>query len=386
MSIAVAPLHKEDPKERVQSIRKKRVRALSFRLALGVVLPTFLASLYYGFVAADRFESVATFTIQSSDTRPSMALDGLLGVVQGAGSSRDTLAVRDYIVSRDMLNILIEKQDFQAHFQSEAADFITRLSASATFEDTFEYYVDHLGVLHDTASGTLTLKMPALDAERAQAFAQTILEASEAKVNAMSDRARRDQIRFAQQEVEQAEARLSAARASVLELQGTVSEFSPEKSAMAALTIRSELEAELASARAELMQARSFMQEDAPQVVQLQQKVRSLSAQIHSANRRLVDPKNDAGLNKSIASFESARMEKEFAGLAYRSTLAALETARVEAARQHRYLVTIASPSRPDMATQPRRFLGILTVFVISLLVAGIGSLLVASVREHARV
>ena len=78
-------------------------------------------------------------------------------------------------------------------------------------------------------------------------------------------------------------------------------------------------------------------------------------------------------------------VEKEFAQKAYESALAQLELARSDAARQHRYLATIASPSKPDEATYPRRVRSVLTVFVVSFLLMGIGALLSAAVREHAR-
>ena len=46
----------------------------------------------------------------------------------------------------------------------------------------------------------------------------------------------------------------------------------------------------------------------------------------------------------------------------------------------------IAEPSEPDESTYPRRAMAVLTVFLVSLVIMGIGTLLVAAVREHARV
>jgi capsule polysaccharide export protein KpsE/RkpR len=44
----------------------------------------------------------------------------------------------------------------------------------------------------------------------------------------------------------------------------------------------------------------------------------------------------------------------------------------------------IARPSEPDEATHPRVWIAVLTVFVLSFALLGIGTLLLASVREHA--
>jgi capsular polysaccharide transport system permease protein len=48
-------------------------------------------------------------------------------------------------------------------------------------------------------------------------------------------------------------------------------------------------------------------------------------------------------------------------------------------------MVQVAQPSRPTESTHPRRAHGILTVFFVSLAFFGIGSLLIAAVREHAQ-
>jgi capsular polysaccharide transport system permease protein len=78
-------------------------------------------------------------------------------------------------------------------------------------------------------------------------------------------------------------------------------------------------------------------------------------------------------------------MEKEFATAVYQASMSALAQARSSASRQHRYLATIAPPSRADESTLPSRGIGVLTVFLCSVLLMGIGSLLVAGVKEHAR-
>jgi capsular polysaccharide transport system permease protein len=134
------------------------------------------------------------------------------------------------------------------------------------------------------------------------------------------------------------------------------------------------------------MELRAIMTPDAPKVRAAAERVKALSAQIGAEKKRLVDPKGEGDIAGSLAEFEAAMVEKEFAEASYRSALATLEVARAEAARQHRYLAVVSSPSQPDESTHPRRALGVLTVFLMSFLALGIVSLLVASVREHARV
>lgn len=370
---------------RARAMRRTRARRLLLRLIVCVGLPTLISVFYYGFWASEQYESVGSFTVESADGQVATGFEMLLGSLPTSRAGRDILVVRDYILSRDMLAHLGAEHGWNAHFQDPHLDWWSRLSADASSEDIYKDYLDRVQVIHDTQSNTLSLHVRAYSGERAQALAQAILAASETMVNQLSDRVRHDRIRFAEHEVEKAERRFAKAREAVLTLQGEGTELNPVESATALMNIRAGLEADLAKARAELDAARAVMQPSAPKVLELQEKVRSLARQVEAQRRRLVDTKDKDGLNQQISRFEPLIIEKEFAQQALQSAITSLELARVEAARQHRYLVTIATPSLPSEATHPRRFWGVLTVFVISLLVTAIGGVLVAAVREHAK-
>jgi capsular polysaccharide transport system permease protein len=381
--VALAPA--EAARAAAKKVRTARVRRLLFRLALFVVLPTALAALYYGVVASDQYESVSLFTIQSAEARPSGAVESIIGIIPGVGVSRDTLAVRDYILSHEMLARLEAKHAFSAHYKDPARDLVSRLASDAPREDVYEYYRDKVRVGFDSTSGVLRLTVLAYTSEKAHELSKAILAYSEEKVNHLSDRARQDQTAFAAKELAQAEERLSKARQELQSLQQERAELNPQAAASAALSLRTGLEAELAKARAEVLQLKSYMQPNAPQVLAAEQRAASLAAQVANESRRMVSPDGKKGLNTSIAQFEGAAVEKEFAQHAYEFALKSVEIARTEASRQHRYLATIAEPTKAESSTHPRRALGVLTVFVFSFLLLGIGWSVVAAVKEHAR-
>lgn len=371
--------------ETVRLVRRRRARRLVLRMGLFVFVPTLLAAIYFSFLASDRYESVSLFTINASD-RGGPALEGLIGIAAGAApATRDTLAVRDFILSREMLADLEKRDGFIRHYKDASFDFWSRLANEASAEDAYQFYKDVVRVTFDSNSGVLTLKVQAYGADDAARFSKRILTRSEQMVNELAEKARADQMRFAQIEVDKAEKRLTTARQTLVELQKEYGEFNPEATAAAAMSIRTALEGELAKARAELAALKSYMSADAPQVIAANERVRSLAGQAAGETQRLVNKKGDGGLNASLAKFEEVIVEKEFATRAYQSALATLEIARTDATRQHRYLATIAPPSVADEAQYPRRFLGVLTVFLGSFLAYGIGSLLVGAVKEHAR-
>jgi len=385
----VAPIARTErsaAKAHANAVRKERTRRLLLRLALFVVLPTALATAYYAFWASDQFESYSLFTVQSSELRPSLGMDGLLaGLAGGSGPGHDALAVRDYVLSRDMLARLDKEQGFIRHYKDPKHDFFSRLASDASFEDAYEYFALKVLADYDQVSGSVTVRVRAFDAKTAQSFVQSVIAYSEEMVNKLSERERRDRIAFAEADVKRAEERLALARKAIVALQQTHADFNPLQTATAAMTIRTALEAELAKARAELMQLKSFMKEDAPQARAVAEKVKSLSAQVSGESRRLVDPSKPNGLNTSLADFEGAMVEKEFAQKAYETAMADLEVARTDANRQHRYVALIARPSLADESTYPLRIRSVFTALILSFLTWGIVTMLIAAVREHAR-
>ncbi len=368
-----------------KQLRRIRARKLMVRMLVGVGLPTALAAVYYGWLVQPQYESVTAFTIQSADGGGgTSALQLLVAAVPGS-ATRDVMLVQEYAESRDMLQILIRDHRWVEHYSKPSVDYLSRLDHDATFEEQYDYYIDHITLEHDSHSGVLTLKVRAFSRQKAHELGQAILDASEHMVNDLNDRARRDRIELARREVGRAERRLSTARQALREAQAEQGELDPRSSAAAVLEIRSHLEGELAVARAELTTLSATLQRDAPALVEQRHRVAALQRQIDEQNQRLSGGGGE-GINNVIATFEPIVIEKEFAERAYSSAMTSLELARVDASRQHRYLVRIAGPSRPDDPAYPRFWYSMLTVIVLSFFLLGIGTLLIASVREHANV
>ena len=152
----------------IRSVRRQRARRLVFKLGGFVVLPTLVAGAYLWGMATDSYESVSMFSIQAAENRPSVAMESLIGMAGVSSTSRDTLAARDYVLSREMMNALDEKVGLLAHYRSTNIDFFSRLAADDSLEEAFEYYQDHVRVTFDSNSSTLTLRVRAFWAEMAQ--------------------------------------------------------------------------------------------------------------------------------------------------------------------------------------------------------------------------
>ena len=121
---------------------------------------------------------------------------------------------------------------------------------------------------------------------------------------------------------------------------------------------------------------------DNPQIPSLNSRVDALRKTIASEGSKVAGA--DGSLTSKSAAYDRLQLEKVFAERQLATALAALETARNEAQRKQLYLERLVQPNLPDKALEPRRLRSVLMVFALGLVLWGVASLVVASVKEHA--
>ena len=379
------------PKERLALVGKQSQRLLrrlrKYSLLLLIVgLPTLLTSIYFFFWAADQYVSEARFVVrgQSSVMAPS-----LIGAMMGGGggglhASQDDLeSVNDFIVSHDAVRGLQKKLDLVDMFRRPEADLLSRLwRAQPSAEELLKYYQSKVSVDFDTGTGISTLRVRAYRPTDAQEIARILLTLSEGLVNQFSERSQADSLRVARQEVERAEARVVAAREEITTFRSRDKSIDPGKSSTVVFELIGRLEGQLAQARADITEAQTYLKADNSKLQMLTNKASALEAQITSEKRRLTG--SDGALVPAIAAYERLLLEREFADKGYSSALMSLENARIEAGKQHLYLIRIVEPNLPEEALYPKRIIVVMTVFFCALMAYAIGWLILAGVREHA--
>jgi capsular polysaccharide transport system permease protein len=87
--------------------------------------------------------------------------------------------------------------------------------------------------------------------------------------------------------------------------------------------------------------------------------------------------------SKVLEQYSALQLEEEFAKNAYQEAQQGLAIARADAARQQSYLVDFAPPYLPDKASFTIPVLYTFTVFVSSLVLFGIGSLIAGAFRHQ---
>jgi capsular polysaccharide transport system permease protein len=354
-------------------------------LFLTVVLPTFVAIIYYGFVASDVYISESRFLVRSPQ-HPMQG--GFVGeLLQGSGlthSQDDAYSVHDYILSRDALRELDAKLGVRNAFASKQVDPINRfpgLSWDKSFEEFYHYYGKHVGVEYDTASSITTLTVNAFTAQDAENINDQLLKMSERLVNTLNERSRQDLIHYAADEVKIANDKATAAAVALFEYRSKHAVFEPDKQAAIQLESVAKIQEELIATEAQLAQVQKLSPNN-PQLAGLESRADTLrhaigieAAKVTSAN---------GSFSARAPDFERLTLETVFADKQLGVALANLETARSDALHQQMYLERLVQPSLPDKAMEPRRVRSMLTVFLVGLIAWGVVSLVVASIREHA--
>jgi capsular polysaccharide transport system permease protein len=351
-----------------------------------VLVPTCSVTLYYGLIASGVYVSESRFLVRSPQ-RSAPTGGGIVGqLLQGTGISHsqdDTYAVRDYTLSRDALKELQDKlpiRKFYAHTETDILERFPGLSWDSSFEELYRYYGKRVGVEYDPVSSISILTVRAFTAEDAYKINSALLEMSERLVNTLNDRSRQDMIRFADNEVKIASDKVKDASIALLNYRSSKAVFEPDKQAAIQLEGVAKIQQELIATEAELAQLKK-LSPDNPQISALMTRAETLRNAIASEASKVTSSRGS--FSARAPDFERLALDVEFADKQLGIALAELETARSEAQQKQLYLERLVQPSMPDKAMEPRRIRSIFTVFIITLVVWGIASILIASVREH---
>ena len=346
-----------------------------------VILPFAILSIYYGFIASDRYISETIFTIKETGSSPNSLDIGLLSIGNSSGAE-DERIIKEYLKSGDMLKFLDQKMNYKTHVQNSKVDWFSALPSDATEEDYLQYYRDHIDVYFDEISGLLFVEVQAFDRDYAQRVLDTMLKHVEDVVNKISNRLAMAQYEFVEQQLVKAQSALKIAKGNLLEFQNKYQIFNPEQQGQSLSAIMDSLEAELSQEKAKLIQLRGFQRNNSPQVIAAQERIRALSEQILDEKRRLIG-KGDSELNDLMGEFTNLQLDLEFAKDAYVNTLAALGQSRAESSKQIKNLIVVSKPSLADEAKYPDRYYILLTAFIVLLMIFGIVRMTITTIREH---
>ena len=347
--------------------RRLKLALLTVRLAIFICLPTILLGWYYYNIATPMYATNSEIVIQQAQPAQASA-SGLSNLFQGTSiaTQQDSIAVQSYLASREAMLRLDADHGFKAHFSNPAIDPIQRLAPDATNEEAFKLYKSHVIISYDPTEGLIRMEVIAASPEKAYEFSQALIGYAEEQVDQLTRRLRGDQMQGARESYEAAERRRAEALAAWLAIQQEVQQIDPVSESASRLGQISALEGE--KQRLELV-LQSRLNVDRPSQVQVQSlrdQIANINGLIAQLRSDLIGKTNDQG---SLAARNTELLTAEenytFQTLMVQQALTQMETARIEANRQVRYLSESVRPVLPDQATYPRAFENTILAFLI---------------------
>ncbi|SEM76883.1 capsular polysaccharide transport system permease protein [Loktanella fryxellensis] len=347
--------------------RRRRTFNMLARIAIFVLLPTIAVGYYYYSIATPMYATSSEFVIQQAEPASGGA-GGLGGLFQGTSmaTQQDSIAVQSYLASRAAMARLDADHGFKAVFADPSIDPVQRLPADATNEAAFSVYQDRVKLSYDPTEGMLKMDVIAPSPEASETFSQALIGYAEEQVDQLTQRLREDQMSGARESYESAETKRSDALAAWLTLQQNVQQIDPIGETAAMTQQISALETQRQSLTLSLQDRLNVTRPNEAQVNALRTQIANIETLIADMRQQMTD---STATGTSLAARNTdLRLAEEnytFQTLLAQQALTQMETARIEANRQVRYLSLSVEPVAPDEATYPKAFENTILAFLI---------------------
>lgn len=353
----------------------------TFKIAATAI---FLAVLYWGLFASDRYVSEASIEIERTDIAGAGSFDfGSLLTGVGGGRSKDQLLLREYLRSLDMLKKLDAALDLRGHYSDSSYDLLSRMWGKDRRQEIFyQYYLSRTSIELDEYSGLLMIKVQAFEPKMAKAIADMLVSEGERYMNELGHAVARDQVTFLEKQVAEMGQRAIQARRELLNFQNSNGILSPQALAETLQGTLNRLESQLTDLKARRAALLGYLSPQAPGVVEINLQIQAIEKQIEQEQGRLTSPKGKT-LNATVEEYQRLELAAKFAEDVYKTALVALERGRVESLRTLKKVAVLQSPTLPDFPLEPRRIYNIIAFTLVALLLAGIVHLLAAIIRDH---
>lgn len=364
--------------------RRQRLALLGARLFAFVLLPTILAGWYFYMMATPMYSVRSEFVIQQAG--PSGGGGSMGGLFSGTAfaTSQDSIAVQGYLQSREAMGRLDQDLGFRSHFQNPQIDQLQRMAPDAGLEAAYRVYRKFLKISFDTTEGVIRMDVIAADPQVAAAWSRQLIAYAEEQVDHLTQRLRADQMTDAQAGYEAAQKALMDSQKNLIELQEKFKILSSETEVGLIVGQISGLENQLTQERLALAQMESNAEPNQARMDPIKRRIATLEGEVADLRARMTETSTGS---TSLAEIQGqllvAQADLQTRQMMLAQALQSMETARVEANRQVRYLSLSVSPIPPDEPAYPRAFENTLVTLLIMLGIYLMVSMTAAILREQ---
>jgi capsular polysaccharide transport system permease protein len=364
--------------------RRRRLALLAARLFAFVLVPTFIAGWYFYMLATPMYSTRSEFVIQQAGPASSGGSMGGLFSGTGLATSQDSIAVQGYLQSREAMARLETDVGFRHHFQGPEIDAVQRLPDDASLEAAYKKYKNFVKISYDTTEGVVRMDVAAADPAVSAEWSRQLISYAEEQVDHLTQRLRADQMKDAQEGYEAAQTALSTSQRKLIELQERYEILSSEAEIGLLTGQINTLESQLTQERLSLAEMEANPEPNQARMDPIKRRIATLEAEVADLRKRMTE---GSGSDVSLAEVQGAMMvaqaDLQTRQLLLAQALQSMETSRVEANRQVRYLSLSVSPVPPDEPTFPRAFENTLVTMLILLGIYLMISMTAAILREQ---
>jgi capsular polysaccharide transport system permease protein len=345
--------------------RRRKSMMLLARLAAFVLLPTLIVSYYFYFVASPLYATRSEFVIQQAEPQ---GMSGAGSLLRGTtfATSQDAITVQSYLQSRDAMLRLDHDLGFKAHFSAPTVDALQQLDPKATNEAAYKLYKRNVKIAFDPTEGIIKMEVIALDPKVSEQFNRALIRYAEEQVDQLTSRLRADQMKGSSESYKDAETKVTDAQQRVLDLQQQMGVLDPLLESNAVMAQISGLEVQAQQKQLALQQLLDNAQPNKARVDGVKGDIARINEAIAGLRAQLTQgTSNSASLAAISGRLRIAEADLETRQLMLSTSLQSLETSRIEANRQVRYLSLGVAPMAPDEATYPRKFENSILAFLV---------------------
>jgi len=337
-----------------------------------VAMPTLGAAWYLWTRAADQYASTVAFSVRTEKSGSAIELLG--GITNLTGSStEDADILYEFIQSQRLVADIDQELDLRTLWSWPKNDPIFVYDAPGTIEDLVDYWKRMVRVSYDTTTNLIEVRSLAFRPDDATRISQAIYDHSSAMINALSDIAQGDAIRYAEDDLGDAVARLKTARTAVTKFRNLNQIVDPAADIQSQVGLLGTLNVQLAEALIEQGLLAETTQQNDPRVLQNTRRIRVIENQI-TQERLKLGIGNASGIGNEafadlVGEYESLVVDREFAERSYTAALTSFDAAKAEARRQSRYLAAHILPTLPEKSQYPQRetLLALISLFLFLL-------------------
>ena len=365
------------PRERVR--REQRRQALR-SVAIWILGPTLLATIYYAVITPPQYETDTTFSIRGAQPSSTGLLAGL-GVAPPSGSTTDPRLVVNYLISPAAIADLKARFGFDQAFSHFSLDPFAYLSPNSSIEWTTLFWNNHMKATYDTTSADVNVQVFAYSPQESLRLAQGVLAAAKTVEDVLNKEVQQGSLNLAIAQVASTKKDYDASTKAITALQGNVNTLTISTQAAEAVTLVGQIDTQLATLKVSQAAVQASFNPNAPQAKSIQSQIASLESQRAAEIAKAKAAPGSSQAEHDVA-VQAALLDYQFAQKNYFAAESALVAAQPQNQNQS-FVVAYIPPVMAEASDYWKRFLNVVAVALASGLLLGAGSLAYSVIKDH---